>query len=186
MSPRPYEMGRRKDAVDETRARVLTATRDLLVERGSVAVDAIARRADVSRATVYYQFGTKVGLLEALCDDLAERGRMERLAGAFSQPDPQDALRVFVEVIAGFWAVDRDCTRRLRGLAALDPDVGQVIAARDERRRHGATVLASRLAAPPPFAAVLHTLTSFEVFDSLASTAPIPAATPTILALLRP
>lgn len=185
MSPRPYEMGRRRDAVDETRARILAAARDLLVAKGTVAVDAIARQADVSRATVYYQFGTKIGLLEALCDDLAERGQMERLAEAFGQPDPRAALRTFVEVIADFWAVDRDCTRRLRGLAALDSDVGQVIAARDDRRRAGAAVLATRLGAGPHFSPILHTLTGFEVFDSLAADRPIPEAAATILALLH-
>lgn len=185
MSPRSYEMGRRRDAVDETRARIVAAARDLLVAKGTVAVDAIARQADVSRATVYYQFGTKIGLLEALCDDLAERGHMERLAEAFAQPDARAALRAFVEVIADFWAVDRDCTRRLRGLAALDPDVGQVIAARDGRRRAGAAVLATRLGAGPDFSPVLYTLTGFEVFDSLAAERPIPEAAPTILALLH-
>ncbi|MFE7800172.1 TetR/AcrR family transcriptional regulator [Nocardia sp. NPDC057440] len=184
MSPRPYEMGRRRESVDDTRARVLAAARDLLVAKGAVAVDAIARRADVSRATVYYQFGTKIGLLEALCDDLAERGRMERLAETFGLPDARASLRLFVEVIADFWAVDRDCTRRLRGLAALDPDVGQVIAARDDRRRAGATVLATRLDAGPDFGPILYTLTSFEVFDSLAADRPISEAAAGIQGLL--
>ncbi|MRH90268.1 TetR family transcriptional regulator [Nocardia sp. SYP-A9097] len=184
MSPRPYDMGRRRELVDDTRARILQATRDLLVAEGTVAMNSIARRADVSRATVYYQFGTKLGLLEALCDDLAERGRMQRLAEAFSQPDARVGLRIFVEVIAGFWAVDRDCTRRLRGLAAVDPDVGQVIAARDERRRAGAAVLAARLGVRPEFSSILYTLSSFEVFDSLAADQPITTATATIQALL--
>ncbi|MEV6431349.1 helix-turn-helix domain-containing protein [Nocardia sp. NPDC051463] len=184
MSPRPYDMGRRRESVDDTRARILAAARDLLVAKGVVAVDAIARRADVSRATIYYQFGTKIGLLEALCDELAERGRMERLAEAFGQPDAREGLRILVEVIADFWAVDRECTRRLRGLAALDPDVGQVIAARDERRRNGAAVFATRLDAGPQFGPILHTLTSFEVFDSLAADRPIPEAAAEILALL--
>lgn len=94
-------------------------------------------------------------------------------------------LRTFVEVIADFWAVDRDCTRRLRGLAALDPDVGQVIAARDDRRRAGAAVLATRLGAGPNFSSILHTLTGFEVFDSLAADRPIPEAAAAILALLH-
>ncbi|SHN35983.1 transcriptional regulator, TetR family [Actinacidiphila paucisporea] len=197
MSPRPYEMGRRQSSVDETRGRIVAAARDLLVEKGIVAVDAVARRADVSRATVYYQFGTKIGLLEALCDDLAARGHMQQLAEAFGLIDAHAALRAFVHTIADFWAVDRACTRRLRGLAALDPDVGQVIGARDERRRAGAEVLARRLATADGdpasegsqmngrFAAVLYTLTGFEVFDSLAGDGPLAEAAPTVLALLH-
>ena len=63
--------------------------------------------------------------------------------------------------------------RRLRALAALDPDVGAVIAARDQRRREGLTVLVARLPAgtgPEAEQAVqmLYALTSFETFDTLA------------------
>ncbi len=47
-------------------------------------------------ATVYYQFGSKSGLLEALCDDLAASGQMGDLAKVFTTPDPLDALHAFV------------------------------------------------------------------------------------------
>ncbi|MQY05635.1 TetR/AcrR family transcriptional regulator [Actinomadura macrotermitis] len=187
MSPRQYEMGRRKAAVDETRARIIRATRDLLVDDGVVAVDAIARRADVSRATVYYQFGTKTGLLEALCDDLAARGRIEHIAEAFARPGPRDALAGFVRAMAGFWGADRACIRRLHGLAALDAEVGQVIAARDERRRMGAEVLAQRLAGGTGhrrLGVLIFTLTGFAVFDSLAEDGETADAVPTVLGLL--
>jgi hypothetical protein len=65
--------------------------------------------------------------------------------------------------------------RRLRALAALDPDVGAVIADRDQRRLHGLRVLLTRLIPDldatgrlDQTARVLHTLTSFETFDTLA------------------
>ena len=157
MSPRPYQLGQRQAAVDETRRKVLTAARDLLTEPAATAaftVDAVARRADVARATVYYRFGSKAGLLEALFDDLAANGRMDRLAEAFTTPDHDEALRTFVACFAGFWAADRLVLRRVRALAALDPDVGPLITARDERRRDGARVLlARRLDTDPPHAA---------------------------------
>src|SRR4051812_29527123 len=138
MSPRPYQLGRRQAEIDEGRRRILDAARALLTESNHYAaftVDAVARRADVARATVYYQFGSKTGLLEALCDSPAERGGMSRLAEAFTAADPDDALRLLVAAFARFWAADRAAMRRLRALAALDPDVAAVIAARDERRR---------------------------------------------------
>jgi AcrR family transcriptional regulator len=133
----------------------------------------VARRADVARATVYYQFGSKTGLLEAICDDLAEAGGMANLARAFTNPDPNAAIRDFITGFAGFWAADRVVMRRLRALAALDSDVGTVIAARDQRRREGLTVLADRLpASSEPEAQqavrVLYALTSFETFDTIA------------------
>jgi AcrR family transcriptional regulator len=176
MSPRPYRLGKREEAIGEGRRRILDAARELL--RVSAAypgftVDAVARRADVARATVYYQFGSKTGLLEAVCDDLAEAGGMADLARVFTSPAPDAAIRDFITAFAGFWAADRVVMRRLRALAALDPDVGAVIAARDQRRREGLTVLVARLPAgtgPVAEQAVqmLYALTSFETFDTLA------------------
>jgi AcrR family transcriptional regulator len=179
MSPRAYQLGQRQASVDETRRRVLAAARELLTEPDGYAVftvDAVARRADVARATVYYRFGSKAGLLEALFDDLAAQGHLDRLAEAFTEPDPDRALRHFVACFGEFWASDRLVLRRVRALAALDPDVGPLIAARDERRRDGLRVLLGRRAAAAPMQArelealiaVAHTLTSFETFDTLA------------------
>jgi AcrR family transcriptional regulator len=175
MSPRQYEMGKRREQVAESRRRVLDAARALLRDSESYTaftVDAVARRADIARATVYYQFGSKTGLLEAVCDDLAEAGQMSGLAGAFTQPDLEAALREFIVVFGRFWAADRVVMRRLRALAALDPEVETVIAARDDRRRTGVTVLAGRadaaLTADSETVRVLYTLTSFETYDSLA------------------
>jgi AcrR family transcriptional regulator len=173
MSPRQYQMGKRQRRVDESRRRVLDAARALLRGGGSYTaftVDAVAKQADVARATVYYQFRSKTGLLEAVCDDIAEIGQMSGLAAAFTNPDPAAALREFIAVFGRFWAADRPVMRRLRALAALDPDVEAVIAARDARRRQGLAVLAGRLdaAAAQKAVRVLHALTSFETYDALA------------------
>ena len=181
MSPRPYRLGQRQATTDQTRARILAAARELLAAAdGSAAftVEAVARQADVSRMTVYYQFGSKAGLLEALFDRLATTGRLpQRAIAAVNQPDPLDALADYVAAFAGFWAAERLVLRRLRGLAALDPDLAQGVRARDARRRKGLELLVGRLADrhghPPPDAlgeavGVLHMLTSFETFDALA------------------
>jgi AcrR family transcriptional regulator len=196
MSPRQYQMGKRSEQVAESRRRVLDAARALLRDSDSYTaftVDAVAKRADIARATVYYQFGSKTGLLEAVCDDIAEAGQMSGLAGAFTQADPETALREFVTVFGRFWAADRVVMRRLRALAALDPEVETVIAARDARRRAGLTVLASRLgdaAADSEIVRVLYTLTSFETYDTLAGpnedlTGVSPLVTGLALAALR-
>lgn len=180
MSPRPYQLGRRQDQIDESRRRIIGAARSLLAEAGSYrafTIDAVAKKADVSKATIYYQFESKTGLLEAVCDALAEVGGMSGLAAAFTDPDPIAALRTFVGTFGHFWDADRPAMRRLRALAALDPEVGSVISARDSRRRMGLGVLARRLAErrdatrqtePEDLARVLYVLTSFETFDALA------------------
>src|SRR5947209_18395237 len=114
MSPRPYRLGQRQAAADQTRARIVAAARELLGARSGFAgftIDAVARQAGVARMTVYYQFGSKVGLLEALCDSLAARGGIEQLMTAFCQPDSLDALREFVAVFGRFWSSDRLVTR---------------------------------------------------------------------------
>jgi len=180
MSPRPYQLGKRQGQIDESRHRVIDAARSLLAEAGSYrafTVDAVAKKADVSKATIYYQFESKTGLLEAVCDALAEAGGMSALATAFTNPDPMAALRLFVETFGGFWDVDRAAMRRLRALAALDPEVGAVISARDDRRRMGLGVLVGRLVEendetrgtdPEDLVQVLQVLTSFETYDGLA------------------
>lgn len=140
-------------------------------------MEAVARQADVARMTVYHQFGSKTGLLEALCDSLAAYGGMEQLATAFRRPEPLEALDEFIGVFARFWESDRLVLRRLRGLAALDPDFEQVIRARDERRREGMRVIVRRLVdrygrpvqeAFDETVDVLFTVSGFECFDTLA------------------
>jgi AcrR family transcriptional regulator len=179
MSPRPYRLGRRQAAADQTRARVVAAARGLLATRGfaGFTIDAVARKAGVARMTVYYQFGSKVGLLEALCDSLAARGGIHQLAGAFCQPRALDALAECLTVFGRFWDSDRLVMRRLHGLAALDPDFEEVLRGRWARRREGLRVIVRRLADEHGRPAreeldeavdVLYALSTFESFDTLA------------------
>ncbi|MGH2588994.1 MAG: TetR/AcrR family transcriptional regulator [Dehalococcoidia bacterium] len=178
--PRPYRLGQREAAVAQTRARIIAAARDLLAADAGIAgfsVDAVARQAGVSRMTVYYQFDSKRGLLEALFDDLAARGGMQRMADVYQEPEPLVALAELIAVFGGFWATDRVIMRRVRSLAALDPDLEKAVRTRDEWRRNHCRVILGRLAERhdrPPAASfdeavdILHTLTSFETFDTLA------------------
>jgi AcrR family transcriptional regulator len=159
-------------AADETRARILAAARDQLKEETSFSIDAVARRADVARMTVYYQFGSKRGLLEALFDLLAARGGLQQLPTAFQQPDPMVALQRLIDIFARFWSSDRVVLRRLRAMAALDPELDQVLRERSEGLRQGLRVIVSRLPAHGAQLAdtvdLLFALSSFENFDVLA------------------
>ncbi len=182
MSPRPYQLGQRQAARDQTRSRILNATRALLVTPDGYSrfsIEMVARQASVARMTVYHQFGSKSGLLEALCDSLALTGGMERAASAFSQPEPLVALNRYIEIFEHFWDADRLVMRRLRALAILDPDFEQVVRARDEWRRKGIGVITRRIAEKQlpslndsieETIDVFFTLTSFETFDTLAGT----------------
>lgn len=165
--------------MDRNRARVLTAARELLLKHGiaDFTVDNIAREAEVTRQTVHNQFGTRTALLEALFDQMALRGGMEGIATAFQQPDPAATLAEYIKVFAGFWNSDREMTRRIHGLAAVDPDFEQLLASRQQRRVMGCTrivqMLSRRYGTPAPekideTIKVLYSLTSFEFFDALA------------------
>src|SRR5260370_18319238 len=65
---RAYRLGRRQAAVDRTSQAILEAGRQAVADTpaGSPSVGAIARRAGVSRLTIYNRFGSKAGLLRAL------------------------------------------------------------------------------------------------------------------------
>lgn len=180
MSPRPYQLGQRQMASDQTRTRILAATRALLMAPDGYSrfsIETVARQADVARMTVYHQFGSKLGLLEALCDALAASGGMEQVASAFRQAEPLAVLNQYIKIFGHFWDVDRLVMRRLRALAALDPDFEQVIRTRDEWRRKGVRAITQQIVEKqrPALSGtfdetvdVLLTLTSFETFDTLA------------------
>lgn len=172
-------MGQRQAAADQTRDRILAAARKLLLAKNfsQFTMEAVARAADVSRLTVYYQFNSKAGLLEALYDYIARRGDMSRLAGLFRQGgDPIRMLHDFILVFANFWASDREVIRRLHGIGTLDAEIGQGLRARNERRRKGLLVIFEAYCNEyPPLTSLqlpiaidtLHMLTSFETFDAL-------------------
>lgn len=179
MSPRTYQLGRRQAAVAQTKERILAAAHELLLAEdfSGFTMDAVARAADVSRLTVYYQFDSKAGLLEALYNYIARRGEMERLAEVFRNGgDPVKMLNDFIVVFARFWDSDRRVIGRLHALGAIDAEIGQGLRARNERRRNGLMVIVERYCNMyPPLTSrelpvaidTLYMLTSFETFDAL-------------------
>jgi AcrR family transcriptional regulator len=185
VASRKYDMTKRQQEVHKTRERILLAARNLLTSTGwaDFTVPAVAQAADVARVTVYNQFGSKAGLLEALSDELAYSGCLRDLPQVIAGPDPDRALSQFIAVFVRFWASDRVVIRRLRALGALDPESGNVMKGRDARRRQVATTILERLAAdqgrPRPGERaeaidILVALTGFETYDALAGEARAP------------
>ncbi|PYX90611.1 MAG: hypothetical protein DMG68_01190 [Acidobacteria bacterium] len=85
-------MAHRDLAAEQTRARIMRAARELLSDPAGISaftIEAVSKQARVARMTVYYQFQSKRGLLEALFDDVARGGEMARLKDAFREPDPR-------------------------------------------------------------------------------------------------
>ena len=179
MCPRTYNLGKRQTTTDETRLRIVDAARQLLADESNtteLSMEAVARKADVARLTVYYQFGSRPGLLEALYDHLAARGNMRRMAAVFHEADGIKMLEKMVQVFVGFWASDPVVLRRLRAMSGLEPEIAAGIQARDSRRAQISAEIVRRFVsagqnAPPAeqklAADVLSMLTSFETYDAM-------------------
>lgn len=172
---RPYKSPVRAAAADETRARILDAGRELLsAGRGQPAfsLDAVARQAGVTRLTVYNQFESKRGLLEAIFDDSARRGGLMEIPWVFEAPDVREALRRFVTLFCRFWATHAKMVPRVAAVARLDEEIGQSLKPRTERRRQVLEKLIERTPVRGDrrtLVDVLFAVTGFEVFEALSA-----------------
>lgn len=176
---RPYELGKRREISSRTREQVLAAARSQLESSGvrDLTMDSLARASGVTRQTLHNLFGTRSGVLESLFDQLAMDAGMLRMREVMQASDPESMLAKFVEIFSSFWVKDRLLLKRIHGIAAIDPDFGKAVEARNQRRQMAATRVIDRLAAhgtPLDSAertrsiATLCALTSFEFFDALA------------------
>jgi AcrR family transcriptional regulator len=163
VSPRGYQLGRRQGDLDRTRAAILSAARQLVTEFGpGCSVGRVADRAGVSRITVYNQFRSKTGLLEALSAGVrAAHGA----PAAKSDSDPAGELRRRFELACAAWATDPGLHRQLQGrfperdeASESGRGIAERLAARDQLRP-GCSIREA--------ADLIGILTSFSVFDRL-------------------
>lgn len=196
---RPYELRKRLEQSDRKRAAILIAARRHLESSGMVelTMNALARESGVTRQTIHNLFGTKSGVLEALFDQLALDAGMERMRFVMQQPGAESVLSGFVKVFTDFWAKDRVLIRRIHGIAAIDPEFGAAVEARNRRRQMAATRIVERIAGEidareinkdrqKEKIAALWALTSFEFFDAVAESCGNPhEAAGVVLALAK-
>src|ERR1044071_7066801 len=102
--------GKRAATTDATRRAIIAAARDLLAARRwqQFTVDAVAKRAGVTRVTVYNQARSKRGLLEAVLTDLTERARMDQLLNDTRQLSAVDACAAIIGRTCRFWHAERE------------------------------------------------------------------------------
>ena len=177
MSPRAYKSPRRDAAASATRERIVAAAAAILGAADGIrkfSLDAVAKKAGVTRLTVYNQFGSRRALMEAVFDERAERGGLFRIVEAMQDPDPQAALRRIIAIFCDFWSSDPGTMRLLHAAGASDAEFADSVHERNERRRSMLSVIVHRLAAgrAPPKALgnlvdVLFALTSFAFFWQL-------------------
>src|SRR5260370_29299303 len=105
MSTRPYTSSVRAAAAAKKRDRVIEAAAGSLREDASIAsfsLEAVAKAAGVTRLTVYHQFGSRRGVLEAVFDEIARQGGLTEIANAMAISDPHAARDRLVEILCAF------------------------------------------------------------------------------------
>jgi hypothetical protein len=167
MSRRKYSLGRRQPSVDRTRAAILAAAREL-VSAGSpaaISLGAIAKRAGVSRITVYNRFGSKAALIAALAPP-RESG------SADPDPEPVDELRRRLLRSCAAWSTNPGLFRNLpHADASVEAEGDRKLAERlgaADRLRPGCSIKEAE--------DVIGVLTSFGAFDALHRDGRRPAA----------
>ena len=143
---RAYDSPRRREAARATRRALLSAARDLFIERGYVAttIDAIASRAELSPETVYSVFGTKRRLLSELVDvsiagddaappvlqqDWVEEMRRER--------DPHRRIRILARHGHSILEQRVPIDSVVQGAASADPEIAALEALGKVQRLNG-------------------------------------------------
>ena len=155
MERRAYRLGRRQASVDQTASSILAAASELVAGGASqLNVGAVARKAGVSRLTIYNRFGSRAGLLEALAP--------HRRLSPPPPGDARDALRQHLQQACSAWAAN--------------PALYRNLPAADREDNEACRALAERLAAADALRPgrslkeaedVLTALTTFAVFDRL-------------------
>src|SRR6187431_2175756 len=177
MGSRGYDMRLRARAVDAARQRVLSAAYELLVDPScrELSVDALARAAGVTRATLYKQFGTRPALLVAIFRDLGRRMKAERIHTAMRLAQPEQAVRATLRESTRAYARQAPVIRKLFAFAALDSELRGEVERAERQRRQSLAQLAARLVESgdtrldvAAASALLAALTSFQTFEALA------------------
>jgi AcrR family transcriptional regulator len=175
------ERGLRAAGVARTRRNIVAAARRHLVESGyhRLSLEQVAADAGVTRVTIYRQFSSKLGLLDAIAEDLAAHAQVvPGMHAAAEVADPPAAFTAMVSQLCRLWSTDPDVFRRLISLAAVDPEARQVITSREQWRYAQIATFVHRLAAADrlhtPFdsehaIAAIGAVTSFPACDEMAT-----------------
>jgi AcrR family transcriptional regulator len=178
MPSRVYRIGRGRAGVADTRERILQAVRDLLAEGTfhETTVEEIAARAGVARSTLHLHFGSRMSLVDAICELLARGGERAGIRSSLELADPAEALRSVLASAVRFWAAEEDLHRSLYGLAEIDPAARAFVGRQTSGRRTDLRRLSKRLhdagrlrpgLQEDDALALLLVATSFATFDEL-------------------
>ena len=185
MSSRVYRARSRPEVSGKSRARIVTAVRDLLADGTfhESTVEEVAAKAGVSRATLYQHFGSRLGLVDAICETFDVNPALVALRKAVDDEDVDEALDRTIAYAVGFWSSEEAILRPLYGAAEVDPSAAALVERQTADRRGELQRLLERLRKAgrlrPELTdrtalGLLLVLTSFETFEELRRRAGLP------------
>ena len=83
-------------------------------------MEEVARRAGVSRATLYQHFDSRLDLIDAICETFAENPALLELRDLVDDPDAGRALDRTIANSVRFWASEDSVLSQIYGVAAID------------------------------------------------------------------
>jgi AcrR family transcriptional regulator len=175
---RVYRTRRRSKRSDETREKIMAAVRQLLAEGKfhEATVDEVAKRAGIARATLYQHFGSRLDLVDAICDTFDANPALLEIRKVVELPDPDAALADTIANTVRFWSSEDAVLEQLHGVVAIDPSARDLVDRQRADRRGEMQRLIENLDAagrlrgglsPRDALAMLMLLTSYETFREL-------------------
>jgi len=156
----------------------MTAVRELLAEGAfhTSTVEEVAKRAGISRATVYQHFGSRLAIVDAVCATFDENPALLALRDSVTLPDADAALAKTTALAARFWATEDAVLSQIYGVVAVDPAARDLVVRQRADRRGEMIRLVENLAglgrlraglSKSDALATLLVLTSYETFLEL-------------------
>src|SRR5881628_2507058 len=177
MSAHAYRTSRKPGRSAATRERIKRAVRELLAEGTfhTSSVDSVARRAGISRATLYQHFRSRLELVDAICETFDANPALLEIRQIVELPDAEAALDKTIANCVRFWSSEDAVLRQLYGVAAIDPAAQNLVDRQRADRRSELERLAGNLrrsgllqkAAAARALPLLLVLTSYETFREL-------------------
>lgn len=135
---RAYRSRVRQRQAEETRRRILAATRELFASRGyaGTTVEAIAEIADVSPKTITAVFGSKRALLAELINPDAFSSQVQQLIVDLRRtPDPAQRLSLVAQITRQAYEPLVSELELLRTAGAVAPELAELARQIEARRR---------------------------------------------------
>jgi AcrR family transcriptional regulator len=131
---RAYRARSTRKRSTDTRARITAAVHELLAQGAfhEATVEQVAERAGISRATLYQHFGSRIELIDGVCDIMNAHPALVEIRRVIGLPDAREALTKMLSNCVRLWSDEHRVLSELYGVTALDPGARAFV---DRQRR---------------------------------------------------